>query len=433
VRRGFDATNPYALAYTGSALADGTHTVQVMQCSTDETRCAGPASPTVSFASRSLHPAVTALTPNPFSPNGDARMDSVRVTIQLPDAEFVSVRVLNGSASTVRGPVGLHTLAAGTHYWTWNGYTDSGARAVDGTYTVQVSTSRLINGVTVRGLVTRTVRLDTIAPGFSSLTGGGAGFYPYPDGFRDTFTPALTLNEAGVLTLTVRTTGGLTVRVLRMSKPKGRVSLTWNGRDAANHQVPAGTYRWSYSVADAASNARSTATYTVSVSSKRLVAKSAVLTRNGAQYRFWDGDPTQCISASKTKSDFYPNGIWLENLCDPQIDGRAVVAAHYDFTLPAAISYQTLAMQVYGNTISDQSEILAGFTRPASDAVDIPGYVAVRPMSSTWYPLGQVAALGHYNSAHVAEIAVAVDNYYGAPSDFDIGSARLIVRYTVLQ
>ena len=139
----------------------------------------------------------------------------------------------------------------------------------------------MINGVTVRGLVTHTVRLDTTAPNFSALTGSGAGFYPYPDGFRDTFTPAVTLNEAGVLTLAVRTSGGQTVRVLRMSEPAGRVSLTWNGRDAANHQVAAGTYRWSYSVVDAASNARSTAGYTVSVSSQRLVAKSAVLTRNG--------------------------------------------------------------------------------------------------------------------------------------------------------
>jgi flagellar hook assembly protein FlgD len=433
VRRGFDATSPYSLAYTGSALTEGTHTVQVLQCSSDETSCAGPASPAVSFTARSLHPTITALTPNPFSPNRDGLKDTARVTIHLPDSESVAVSVLNASAATVRGPLGLHTLTAGTHYWTWSGITNGGVRAANGTYTVQVSTSRTINGVTVWGLVTHSVRLDTVAPGFSALTGAGAGFYPYPDGYHDTFSPGVALSEAGVLTFTIRTSAGRTVRVLRLSKPKGRVSLTWNGRDSANHLVAAGTYRWSYSVVDAASNTRRTSTYSVTVSSRRLVAKSAVVTKKGSQYRFWGGDPTYCTGASLTDSDFYPNGIWLENVCDPGFDGPAVAAAYYDFTMPAAISYQTLTMQVYGNTISDPSEILAGFTRPNSPTVDIPAYVGVSPTSNTWYSLGHVAAGGHYNSARTTEIAVAVDDYYGAPSDFDIGYVRLTVRYTVLQ
>jgi hypothetical protein len=109
------------------------------------------------------------------------------------------------------------------------------------------------------------VRLDTTPPGLSGLRGGGATFYPYPDGFADLFRPSVVLGEAATMRLYVSTTRGVRVRLLTAGKSPGRVSLAWNGRDSRNRLVRPGTYRWRFTATDAAGNVRKTAAYYVTV------------------------------------------------------------------------------------------------------------------------------------------------------------------------
>ena len=142
------------------------------------------------------------------------------------------------------------------------------------------------------------VRVDQAAPTMSSITGNGSGFYPYPDTYRDTFSPAFTLNEAATVTLTVRTGSGAVVRTVTGSRAAVRTTITWNGRNTAGALVGAGTYYWTVTAQDPAGNRRTSAQYSVAVSGKRLVTKAATLTKNGSQFTAAGGSDSYCSGAS---------------------------------------------------------------------------------------------------------------------------------------
>jgi subtilisin family serine protease/flagellar hook assembly protein FlgD len=432
LRRGFDATAPYSLAYTGSALSEGPHTVEVVECAVNESVCLGPLSPAIDFNSNSLHPSITKLSPSTFSPSGDKIKDATRLSFYLPNSENVVVRFLSSSGALARGPLHLGTLAAGSHSWVWNGKTNAGHYVPSGIYTARIETSKVVNGATVYGLVTKNVRVDRVAPLMTSVTGGGATFYPVLDGYHDSFTPALTLHEAGKLVLVIRNSRG-TVRTISASKSSGRRSLTWNGRSSTNHIVPAGTYQWYFKATDAVSNSRKGSAHTVYVSGRRLVGRSAVLTKNGSSYSSVGANIGSCSGYSTAASDFKPYGVWLETVCEPDYDGFEVIHANYHFGLPGAVRYGTMKVQAYGNTLYAPSQIMSAVTTPATGEWDTIGATKVSSGANYWYSVGSIAAAGHYSSAHVAVVSVGVDNNYGAPSDFDIRYVRLTITYSVLQ
>ncbi len=429
---GFDATSPYSLAYTGSGLTDAPHTVTAVECSADLSRCDGPSSAGVSFQSESLHPTITSVLPNPFSPNGDRAKDTTNAVLNLPDTEVVVVRVLNGSGAVVRGPITLGTLVPGAHAWTWNGRTNGNVVAANGTYTVQLLTSLPGSGQPKLGSATTTVRVDTSAPTMTLTSGANVTFYPYPDGYHDTFSPAVTVNEPSTLRLVIQNSRGI-VRTISAHTAAGRASITWNGRDSAYRIVPAGTYTWYFTAVDSVSNARRGVAHLVHVSAQRLIRKTAVLTRNGSSYSNVVADVPGCSRASTASSRFFPYGARISTTCDPYLNGYNVVAARYQFALPAAVNYGTMRVLVYGTTSEVPSEILAGFYRPAAGTFDVPANVRVGSSANAWYSLGGVPAAAHYSSTRVATIAVGVDNYYYPPSNVDIRYVRLTISYNVLR
>ncbi len=431
VKRGFDASAPYTLAYSGSLLTDAVHRVNAVECSVSGTACTGPASPQATFTVRSLHPSIVSLTPNPLSPNHDGRNDTSTLTFTLPDPESVAVRVVNAAGSTVRGPVGLGTLGAGKHTWTWPGNANNGYRTADGTYTIVVSTAKFVSGVQRLGSVSRAVRVDTVAPGMTLITGSGAWIYPYPDGFRDTFAPTLRLSEGGVLSLTVRSGSGAIVRTISATKSAGPASLAWNGRNSANAIVPGGTYRWTFSVRDAAGNLRVSSNYPVTVSPRRLVTKTATISVHGAKAYTASGSDASCAGASTDASDFYPDGIWLVNTCSPT--SGDIAAAFFHFTLPVAYQYKNLRLDTYGNTFYGPSRLRAAFLKTGTDDFDVTSGIGISSHADAWYSVGSAAAAGHYTTARVVDAGLFVTTETGDDSDFDVDYARLVVTYTVVQ
>ena len=429
VRRGFDATAPYALTYPISSLIDGTHAIEAVSCSTTGTSCAGPVSAPVTFTARALHPRFTAISPTVFSPNGDGRRDATKATYYLPDTEYVRLRIRNAAGTVIRGPITLGTLTAGTRAFTWNGLTSTGARAANGTYTLELATSRVTSTGTLIGSAVARVRVDRTAPTMSSITGSGTRFYPYPDGYRDNFTAKLTLSEPATVTTTVRTGAGTLVRRWAGSKPAGPASILWNGRNTAGARVAAGTYYWTLTAQDPAGNRRSSARYSVIVSAKRLVTKTATLTQRGSQYYTVGSSDPSCAGASKSASDFYPYGVWLLNDCDPSY-GNEIAASFYRFTLPAAHSHTSLRVLTYGNSYYAPSTLGAGFTQWAT------GGVTIRTISAgstnAWRTVANVSASGLVNASGQVETGLFVPNDYSTACDFDISHVRLVVTYKVL-
>ncbi|GAB3881935.1 S8 family serine peptidase [Terrabacter terrigena] len=426
VRRGLDTSAPFALTYPVSALSDGTHSVQAVSCSTTGA-CSGPTSAAVSFSNQSLHPRFTAVSPGVFSPNSDGRSDSTKVTYSLPDTETVTFVVRNAAGAVVRGPLALGTLTAGSHSVVWNGLLNGGARATSGTYRLELATTRPITGGSLRGSAITYARVDMAPPTMSSVTGSGSGFYPYPDTYRDTFSPALTLNEPAVVTLTVRSSAGAVVRSIAATRAVGRTTMTWNGRNTAGALVGAGTYSWSLTAQDGAGNRRTSAKYSVTVSSKRLVTKTATVTKNGNTLSSGGGS-AYCADVDTGLSDF-ASGVWLSNICDRGFDGFQIAAATYRFTAPAAISYSSLKIEGYGFSLAT-SRLGAGFTRWGTvDYTFTPEVLT--GTSPGWRTIGSVSPAALVNETRLVEATVYVPNAY-AQNDYDMGQVRLTVTYKVL-
>jgi subtilisin family serine protease/flagellar hook assembly protein FlgD len=344
---GFDASAPYSVVVNFSAFTDGSHTLKVQPCTVTKSVCAGPAaSRTISV--KSLHPSITKAAPATFSPNGDKRADTTTLTYYLPDTESVWWGVKNGSGTIVRGPTYLGTLAKGSHSFVWNGYGSNGLRAANGTYSTYVTTRVITSAATLYGQANRGVRLDTVAPTLST-SGLASGFYPYTDGYRDTVTAKATVNEPGLLTLTVRNSAGATVRTVNLSHSgTGTYSLTWSGRDNAGHLVPAGTYKLVVTAQDGALNRRSSSAVSVSVSLKKLVGTvvSKVVTPAATKTLLVVGGCSEIRADSQWSggydylSDYY--------CYDPYDDTADVVGSDHQYTLPAAVKYAGLSVTATG-------------------------------------------------------------------------------------
>jgi subtilisin family serine protease/flagellar hook assembly protein FlgD len=429
VTRGFSAHAPYTFAFSGSGLADGSHTAVAVECSADRTLCQGPTSAAITFTSRSLHPSFRSVSPSTFSPNADGRRETATSSFALPDTESVVVRVRNAAGVQVR-TASLGQLRAGVHTWVWNGRGNGGGRASDGTYSIAFETSKSTTAVLLHGSVSHAVIVDTTAPVITSVAGNGASVFPYRDGYADSFSPAISLGSPASLTLTIRTVSGALIRVLTASKPAGRASITWNGLSSRNVMLYPGSYRWTFTAMDNVGNARSTSRYAVNISNKRLVTKSASKSVNGDAFAFAGGSPEDCAEVSTSLSGF-THGVWLATSCSPSY-GSAITAAYYRFAVPAAMRYQSVSIRTYGFTIYPTSEIKAALINTAGSP-DLTSGARVASSSPSWYSLGALSGAAHVGSNRIVTAAVFVDNAYGAPSDFDIGTVRMDVTYQVLQ
>ena len=369
---GFDGAAPYTQTFDFSTVPDGTHTLTVQSCGATASTCRGLVSRIRTVRALSLRPVLTRFAPTSFSPNGDKRLDTTTISFTLPDAETVRYTIVNPAGAVVRGPVGLGTRAAGSHSFVWNGLTNAGSRAPDGLYTVVLSTSRVSNGTTLYGTAKGNVRVDTVAPTLTGLVAYSGTLFPYPDGYRDTMAPKVTIGDAGVLTLTVRNSLGSVVKVVTASRARGTHSMSWNGRNASGALVPAGTYRYTFTIQDPAQNRRSSSSLTVGVSAKRLIARSvSTLVTPAATTTSLVVGGCSAVSANSTWSGGYD--YLSDYLCHDPFDSTADIAgSEHQLVLPAAVKYTGIRLAVTGQRrLAPYDDIaFAWYRTPADDLVN---------------------------------------------------------------
>ena len=321
----------------GTGVAE---TLTAQYCPTgspDQGSCSADSAPVHITRVIPLHPLITSVSPAVFR-------TSTKVTYRLPDTETGTLKFIR-SGHTYR-TVALGTHRAGTYSWTWNGTSNGTTHVPDGTYTAQLSTTATRSGVSLHGTASKTVRLDRTAPRLTSITGNHAGFYPYHDGYRDTFAPAFTLNEAGWVTLTVRDTHGHTLRVLKGYRHAGRTSLGWSGYTSSGHRF-AGTFYWYLTSQDSVGNRRTIGHYVGYASTKRLVGHSATYTKTGAGNYGAGGSVDYCTGRPRRCRSF-PPGSGCSTPAIPTTDGYQIMASFYHFTLPHAVKYGTMSTSVVG-------------------------------------------------------------------------------------
>jgi flagellar hook assembly protein FlgD len=431
LRVGFDATAPYAFAVAGP-LTPGAHTAYVQECDTADTSCAGPTSPIVSFTVKTLHPRITAVSPNPFSPHADGRSDTTTFRLNLPDIEQVSFFVKNAGGQVVNGPHTPGALGTGNHTFVWNGKNNLRNIVNDGVYTIVVTTSAPSGSVTLHGTATATVRVDDTPPGLSGVRGNGSTFYPVRDGYLDTFSPKVTVNEAARIWLDIYNSVGTKVREISQSHAgTGTFAITWNGLNAAGRLVLGGTYRFVFVAQDPAGNRRTSPNYRVRVRHERLVNKAVTLTRYGASGSIRSTD-WSCTGYSYGLSSF-AHGVWLANVCNEKLDGPQALYAFETFTVPGAARYNSIRVESYGSTVSAPEAIGALIYNSSTHSWNnVKAIVLAKNRTSAWSNYGTVSAAGHVSGGRAVQVSIYVPDS-NPPQDYDLGSVEITVAYSVLR
>jgi flagellar hook assembly protein FlgD len=430
VQVGFDATSPYSVPVAGP-LAEGAHSMSVFECDSAGTICNGPTA-TAGFTVKLLHPQITSVVPNPFSPNGDGRNDRLAFKVHLPDPESVSLSVQNGNGQPVWGPHTPGPTGAGDQVFHWDGRNNSNKIAGDGIYTIVVATTATQSGAALHGTAQAPVRLDNTGPAFSGITGNGATFYPVRDGYQDGFRPRVHVGEGGGLWLRITNGAGALVKLVAQPHANaGYFYVTWNGTNRANQLVPQGAYRFNFIGADAAGNRRSSAAGVVHVSHAHLVNKSVTLVQNGDAGSISTSD-TNCTGYSYSLSA-YAHGVWMDNVCDESYDGFQIIGADYTFTVPGAARYNSIRVGSVGNTINAPENILSAIYNYSAGQWDVVGGSRLgQDNVSLVSNFGTVAGAGRVSAGHHVTINIAVPDTE-PPQDYDIANASITVSYSVLQ
>ncbi len=128
------------------------------------------ASATVAVVVDNSRPALAArVRPASFSPNGDGRKDTARITVRTDELVLVHVRVLRGSGKTVRS-LAKAARTRRTFTLRWDGRNRRGRRLADGPYLVAVTARDLAGNRTSRR---RRIRVDTRRPRLRWRSRGG--------------------------------------------------------------------------------------------------------------------------------------------------------------------------------------------------------------------------------------------------------------------
>ena len=159
-------------------------------------------------------------------------------------------------------------------------------------------------------------------------------FYPVVDGYRDSVAIKGSRFEAASVAIRILGPTGTTVRTATIASASGTYSYLWNGRNAAGALLPAGRYTAVQTLTDS-QGAKETVTSLVRLSHGRLVTKTAYVTRDGsaisAKGSSGGGSVTTSTSGGYAKIDA----------------GSGWASAGWEFSIPAAFIYKSVAIEVY--------------------------------------------------------------------------------------
>jgi flagellar hook assembly protein FlgD len=222
----------------GKPLPDGAYTLQVG--ATSASGEARPATATVRLDTVPPQVDSVAVTPDPFSPNGDGQDDVAQVGYTPSETVQARITVVDADGNPQRGVQPWTWVDASEHSAGWDGRVLSSGKltpAPEGPATLQVEIRDTAgNTATARRKVTidRTLALVGVSK---------SPFSPNGDGRIDDVTLSFALTRAADVTAAVLR-GDTAVRTLRLGRlAAGKQSLTWDGKLGSGSGVAAsGSY-----------------------------------------------------------------------------------------------------------------------------------------------------------------------------------------------
>ena len=406
---------------------DGPHAVELVACDPTGTRCDGVRSPVVHLTAASADVTAGPVTNPSFSPDGNGVKDSTSLEYTTAGTQTVSTSVVRDEDGVVVRTFPTQSLAAGTHTLTWDGSLDAGVAGTTRTpHTLRVETT---DGSGRTGLVTGKATPDATPPAFTISTNAATSFYPVVDGYKDTFTPPLSVSETSTFVLLVKNASGATVRTVQRTLTRRDSTISWDGKDAGGTLAPAGTYTWTVRATDPAGNTYGSRARTVDLLRTKLTNRTATVTKAGTGAYGVNAGPA-CARVTTTGSS-YARGVWLRNGCAKGGSGSSAV--FYHLTMPAATRYTGWTIRTTGRSHSAPVDLSAGLFSTQTNSYDLTYPVVRVPRGATStrsLRLGRITTGGH---GRTVDLVVLVSNARLAPlTDWDLKSVSVTVSYQVL-
>jgi hypothetical protein len=190
-----------------------------------------------------------------FSPNSDGRKDHAHVSFKLKDTDEVTVSVVDHEGDEVRVLADDINLPAYTPTsFTWDGRTDDGGRAPDGSYRIRITLRREGRSVTVPLVI----RLDTTPPrpqviSIGPTKGPGPEVLPLPEG-GPAEVHLLTPGRKPIIRLFKTSPGPMRLVLEDDSLKNGATLWQWDGHTPSGRPVSPGTYLVGIETRDLAGN-----------------------------------------------------------------------------------------------------------------------------------------------------------------------------------
>ncbi|MEA2608909.1 MAG: hypothetical protein QOJ75_1152 [Chloroflexota bacterium] len=203
------------------------------------------------FITDTIPPAITgsAVSAPVFSPNGDARQDSSTVSVAVTGLVRYGW-VVEPFADNVAGPPVVQGQVDGIAVaYTWDGRTQDGSVAPDGTYRITIWAGDASDN---RASVQQMVMIDNTAPVLTS-TASPLSISPNADRRRDTTALGMASSEPVTGRARVMDKNGVAVRTWKFSAVAAG-NWTWDGTDAKGKTVADGAYMFRLDGVDPAGN-----------------------------------------------------------------------------------------------------------------------------------------------------------------------------------
>lgn len=161
-------------------------------------------------------------------------------------------------------------------------------------------------------------------------------FYPVKDGYRDTVTIKGNRQEPSSVYIRVYSPTGSVVKRTTLASAAGTYGYQWNGRTSTGSLRAAGKYKVVQVLTDAFGTQKTFTSY-VNLSHRKIITKTAYITKLGSSVSAKGDDGTGSITISTSGG--------YARLTGKSPDGW--VGVGYQFTLPTANVYKSIAFQVY--------------------------------------------------------------------------------------
>ncbi|MEA2386510.1 MAG: hypothetical protein QOJ22_684 [Thermoleophilaceae bacterium] len=186
-----------------------------------------------------------------FSPNGDGIKDSARIRFKLPEADDVTVTILDEDGGTVARVASNRHLPAGEVTLRWDGHSDDNLVAPEDTYRVRVGLRRHGRANTLP----HSIELDLTPPRprISAVGGNGRGPIVIDGNRRQSATAQVARPLRHPRFSVWRTDGAKPRRVVERLPAVGARRARWNGRIRGRPADP-GTYLIAVEALDRAGN-----------------------------------------------------------------------------------------------------------------------------------------------------------------------------------